>query len=58
MNCENHPDRIASWYRNPWIGSGSVPVCDECKFHYEDLNLAEHLKLRPISGGSQGQGES
>jgi hypothetical protein len=49
MNCENHPDRPAKWLRNSWIiGQPQVAVCDECKSHYEDLNLADFLYIQPI----------
>lgn len=57
FTCENHPDRSANWFRNTWIGDQEdIPICDECKFHYDDFDLSKHLKIRPIFGGTQGQG--
>lgn len=57
MNCENHPNRRATWLRKSWIiGNPPVPICDECKHNYEQVNLNQYLELRPIVGGIQGRG--
>ena len=47
--CENHLNRKARWLRNSWVLSGTpAPICDECKRHYEELNLSKALNVRAI----------
>ena len=58
--CENHPKREAKWYRIPFAGNGlpNIPICYECLSKYKMLNLDKALKIIPISGGTQGEGEA
>lgn len=60
MKCENHPETEAGWFRIPFTGNGpcNIPICYVCKLSYMSLNLDKALKITPIEGGTQGEGEA